>query len=215
MHRLRRNVREKQLTAMQMQLLPRHAPQNKEAYRARSKLPQKEGELMLFYLGIVAEDDLIAGNIVPSYVLCRSHGSSSKRSGMRVIKQTPNSKLKSMNKVLVTSITDNDALIDFLCSYRTRDHMHGDKHYDHEKTKKYYPKGGLFWFECNEYGEKTGAAIFIKKVPDVARNGKTDYGFTEYKEKTRHVPTVSQILSKEPNEELYAQANIKPKTYVP
>lgn len=43
--------------------------------------------------------------------------------------------------------------------------MHGDKRYSHEETKKYYPKGALCWFECNQYGEPLGTAIFIETVP--------------------------------------------------
>lgn len=168
---------------------------------------------MLFFLGIVAEEDMNSGNIVPSYILCQSHGTSDKRSGLRVVKQTKNNNMRSMNKVLVNSITDHQELIDFLCSYRTRDHMHGDKKYKHADTKKYYPKGGLFWFECDQYGQKAGAAIFIKRVPDLRNHKKVDDNFTRYKEHKERVPSAAEILSREPNEELYTYANIKPKTY--
>jgi hypothetical protein len=79
-----------------------------------------------------------------------------------------------MSKVLVTSLLGNDDMIDFLCSYRTRDHMHNDKHYSHEKTKKYYPHGGMFWFECDKQGNPLGTATFIMQVP-VAKK-ETDSG---------------------------------------
>lgn len=46
-----------------------------------------------------------------------------------------------MNKVLVTELYGHDDMIDYLCAYRTRDHMHNDDHYSHAATKKYYPKG--------------------------------------------------------------------------
>jgi hypothetical protein len=83
--------------------------------------------------------------------------------------------MRNMSKVLVTSLIGNEDMIDFLCSYRTRDHMHNSKHFSHEKTKKYYPHGGLFWFVCDKNGNPAGPALFIMKVPVTTRS--TDTGF--------------------------------------
>lgn len=103
-----------------------------------------------------------------------------------------------MPKVLVTSLVDNDAMIDFLCAYRTRDHMHGDKRYKHEDTKKYYPHGALFWFECNQYGEPTGTAIFIEKIPRRMKSGKTDSGFARLQEARARIRPIKTALAREP-----------------
>lgn len=150
---------------------------------------------MYFYLGIVAEEDLRKGYIIPSYILCQSHGTSERRSGWRVTKQNEDNPMRNMNKVLVTSLLGHDDMIDFLCAYRTRDHMHGDKHYKHHQTKKYYPKGGMFWFECNQYGEPCGSALFIMRVPVGKKN--TDSGFTRLKEAQQKEPSLIDLLSNE------------------
>jgi hypothetical protein len=60
--------------------------------------------------------------------------------------------------------------------------MHGDEKYSHEDTKKYYPEGALFWFECNKYGERSGPAYFVRNVPYKKYRQKTDKAFETLKE---------------------------------
>lgn len=169
---------------------------------------------MFYFLGIVVDQDILHGDMSPSYIVCQSHGLSEKRSGWRVIRQDKTNKaLRNMNKVLVKSLIGNDLLINYMCNYRTRDHMHGDKKYSHEQTKKYYPKGALFWFECNQYGEPNGTAIFIKRVP-VNSNipfYESDLGFQQLKEAEKIKPKLNVILSKEPTYEINDYSNIKPR----
>ena len=165
---------------------------------------------MYHFLGIVTEEDLLSGSISPSYVLCQSHGESQARSGWRVIKQTGKNNFSGMNKVLVKTLSGNEDMINFLLSYRTRDHMHGDKYYTHEETKKYYPKGALFWFACNQYGEPAGYAILITRVPAPVKE-KSDSGFQRLKESMARVPPVKTILSREPACEMNPYSNVKPK----
>lgn len=165
---------------------------------------------MYHYLGIVTEEDLEDGYIVPSYILCQAHGESTARSGWRVIKQTENNSLKNMNKVLVKTIIGHEDMIEFLCSYRTRDHPHGNRHYTYEETKKYYPKGALFWFECNKYGEPGEYAIFITRVPRNIK-GKTDAGFQMLKERMKITKPLKEILSQEPAYEANPFSQVKPK----
>lgn len=126
-----------------------------------------------FFLGIVAQEDLLKGIFEPSYILCQSHGSSEKRSGWRVNKVDGGF---INNILLVSSIEDRADMIDFLSSYRTRDHHHKDEKYSIEETRKYYPKGALFWFLCNEYGERAGPALFIHRVPILSANIEIDSG---------------------------------------
>lgn len=152
---------------------------------------------MYYFLGIVAQDDIVKGNFSPSYILYKSKGTSVNRSSWRVMRQNLDNKI-GMSKVLTTSLTGNDIMIDFLCSYRTRDHMHGDKNYSHEETKKYYPKGALCWFECDVYGNPTGKAIYIKKVPVDKLISKSDQGFTMLKENLAYIPPIKTVLAREP-----------------
>ena len=168
---------------------------------------------MYHFLGIVEEEDLKNGNIVPSYILCQSHGDSAARSGWRVIKQTEDSPFKNMNKVLVKTLSGNEDMIDFLCGYRTRDHMHGDKRYKHEETKKYYPKGALFWFACNRYGEPGDYAILITKIPIQGKFSDGDAGFRRLLSKQNEKPLMSSVLSSEPNCEMNVYSHIKPKLF--
>ena len=166
---------------------------------------------MFHFLGIIAEDDFQQGIMIPSYILCQSHGTSENRSGWRVIKQTPNNAMLGMNKVLVKTLTGNDDMIDFLSNYRTRDHMHGDSHYKHEQTKKYYPKGALCWFECNKYGEPGQLAIFITKVPVKQNQHKTDSGFQRMKQSKEKTPKIKTILSDNELMEMNEFSNVKPR----
>lgn len=150
---------------------------------------------MYFFLGLVAQEDLLNGNIQPSYILCKSHGGAESRSGYRVYRCDEG---RRGPIVLVTEPKGNDDLVDFLSSYRTRDHIHtmGRKH---EKSKKYYPKGALFWFECNRAGEQTGPAIFIQRVPVRIKHEKGDQGFERLKERASVKLTRAQLLSREPD----------------
>lgn len=150
---------------------------------------------MYHFLGIVLEEDILNGTIVPAYILCQSKGTSERRSGWRVARQDENNILANMQKVIVKTLIGNENMIDFLCSYRTRDHMHGDKHHKQEATKKYYPKGALFWFECKKNGEPLNNAIFIMKVPVKAE---TDAGFKRLMERNEYVPPVKTVLAREP-----------------
>lgn len=169
---------------------------------------------MYYFLAIVSQDDLLKGDIAPSYIVCQSHGTSENRSSWRVIRQDKSNKLlRNMNKVLVTSLLGNDLLIDFMCNYRTRDHAHGDPRYSYEETRKYYPKGALFWFECNKYGEPLGTAIFIIKVPlnKNVRFAESDGGFNRLKAAISVKPKLNEVLANEPNYETDIYSKIKPK----
>ena len=119
----------------------------------------------MYFLGIVTDANMLEGIITPGYVLCKANGKSENRSGWRVTNLTLGPPKMMLPKLLVNSPTGHDEMIDFLSHFRTREHMHGDNNYTHEATKKYYPHGALFWFECNKYGDQTGHALFVKRVP--------------------------------------------------
>lgn len=164
----------------------------------------------MYFLAIVSQQDLMRGNIVPSYTLCQSHGASENRSPWRVYKA--NTSLATCPKVLVRSLHGNEAMIDFLSAYRTRDHMHGSKRYRHHNTMKYRPEGALFWFECNDYGEQTGPAVFIKRIPDPTIHG-SDGGLQRLKEALTKTYTVNELFSRTFLMMPMIHSGIKPKLY--
>jgi hypothetical protein len=164
----------------------------------------------MYFLAIVSQEDLLNGNIAPSYILCQSHGTSEDRAPWRVYRA--NSNFANSPKVLVPYPSGNQAMIDFLSHYRTRDHRHRAKYYNHVHTKKYYPKGALFWFECNEYGEVTGPAVFVKNVPDKTIT-KQDNGKERLEEALSYSPSVNELFSRNPwAMDLLASA-VKPKLW--
>ena len=164
----------------------------------------------MYFLAIVSQQDLLRGNIVPSYILCQSHGTSENRSPWRVYRA--DTKLASCPKAMVRSLNGNEAMIDFLSAYRTRDHMHGSKRYKHSSTTKYCPEGALFWFECNVYGEPTGSALFIKTIPDKTISA-YDEGFTRLKAALAYRPSTRELLTTNPLLVDLVQSGVKPKLH--
>lgn len=166
---------------------------------------------MYCFLGIIAQQDQQSGQLAPSYILCQSRGTSENRSGWRVVRQDEtNANLRNMPKILVTELIGHEHMIDFLAAYRTRDHMHGDKKYKHENTKKYYPHGALCWFECNEFGEPQGTVIFIEKIPR-KNKGKTDSGFARLQKSQSAIMPLKTKLAREPTCETNPFSCIKPR----
>jgi len=145
----------------------------------------------MYFLAIVLRKNIEDGEIYPAHILCQSNGRSEHRTGWRVCNVTTG-KPCGLPKVMVYSPYGNDEIIRFLSNFRTRDHMHNGG-YEHEATKKYYPEGALFWFECNRYGEMTGPALFVKFVPD-PYGEKCDAGLTVLtKARNREVPWVETL----------------------
>lgn len=128
----------------------------------------------MFFLAIVPDENIRRGILNPGFILCKSHGKSEKRTQWRVSNVVNGEKCK-YPKLLVRNPFEHPEMIDFMRFYRTREHMHKGK-YIHKATKKYYPRGGLFWFECDKYGEQTGYSIFVMKVPSWSSKRKVDEG---------------------------------------
>lgn len=164
----------------------------------------------MYFLAIVSQEDLLRGNIVPSFFLCQSHGGAESRGPWRVYRA--DTALASCPKVLVRSPVGNDAMIDFLSAYRTRDHIHNSKKYKHYQTKKYHPEGALFWFECNIYGEPIGSAIFIKCIPDKTIHGR-DGGLARLKQALSVRPSAAHLLSRLFWAEPHVFSGVKPKLH--
>ena len=150
--------------------------------------------LQFWYLGIVDKNDAKKGEWHPTWILCKSTEMSDARSGYRVIRVGGG--LDGMTRVLVTSQTGNELLIDFLSNYRTRDKMIGTA--SKRKTRKYYPEGFLCYFACDLTGQRTGPATLIKRVPDKSV-GNVNEGYKRMKEALAAVPTIPQLFNRDDN----------------
>ena len=100
-----------------------------------------------------------------------------------------------MPKALVRELEGHEDMIAFLSNFRTRDHMHGARRWKHERTKKYYPEGALFWFECDVYGRQNGPAYYIKHVPDPSAD--RDEAFRNLLQERERIPDVKELLLRE------------------
>ena len=106
-------------------------------------------------------------------------------------------------KAMVTSIYGHEDMIDYMSTYRTQDKMKG---------KHYIPRGGLFWFTCNQYGDLTGSCYFIKSVPDQELYA-TSYFGTYRKRKPKEVPTLPKVFTDDKTVEEHKQSSVKPRLY--
>lgn len=163
----------------------------------------------MYFLAIVAKEDLLNGNIVPSYILYKTNISTNSRTPWRIYRA--NVKV-GCSKLLAKWPTGNDTMVEFMSKYRTRDFGHSSPLHSHESTKKYYPEGALFWFECNQYGEATGPAVFVKRIPDRSLQGK-DLGKKIYIEAMMETPTLPKLFSRDPWSAPLETSNAKPKLF--
>ena len=119
---------------------------------------------MLAFLAIVADEDLRRGVVEPSYILCRTESASERTTGYVVVKA--NNESIQLPRLLFTNLSADNEFIHFLSHYRAREY--NNKERQGGFRKKYTPVGGLFWFPCDEHGERdmTQPPVFIKRVPD-------------------------------------------------
>ena len=164
---------------------------------------------MYYYLAIVTNKNMLRGNIVPSYILCKTNGNAPTRSPWRVVR--PESVVGAMPKVLVTTLVGHEEMIDFLSCYRTRDKMHSKHKRNGKAAKKYYPVGALFWFPCDIYGYQRGPALFIKRVPDPKYTRAADQGFNRLKEFWNTKPLMSEVLSRDRTMYDIESSHVKPR----
>ena len=183
--------------------LSKRKKQTEKAQYAR-KAEGDEGKTY-FSLAIVLDRDINNGRFWPSYVLCMANTTSEKRSGWRVVKQFGGSPTCKLAKVLVTSIHGHEDMIDYLSDYNTQNKFKGIH---------YYPKGALCWFECNKYGDPTGAVYFIRRVPDekYLEIPRRKRGYKRLLEKQNYKPTIKELLLKE-REDVTIIPTVKPRLH--
>lgn len=105
-------------------------------------------------------------------------------------------------KAMVTCLYGHEDMIDYMSTYRTQDKFKG---------KHYIPKGALFWFTCNEYGDFTGSCFFIKNVPDEKLMKESFFG-TGYRKlilKKKEPPSLLKKLNSDAR--LVEHKTVKPK----
>ena len=164
---------------------------------------------MYYFLAIVKDKDLLKGNIVPSYILCKVKDPSPGYAPWRVYRPD-NGYIVALQKVLVTSLLGHDEMIDFLSKYRTRDKAPNRRGRRSRASYKFYPKGALFWFPCDIYGVQNGPALFIKRVPDKTIKGdNNDQGKQRYEAYLKYRPLMSEVLTRDKT--MYPLAVVKPK----
>lgn len=135
-------------------------------------------------------------------MLCKSHTTSEARTGWRVVKQYDGRPAFNIPKAMVTSLYGHEDMIDYMSSYRAQDKFKG---------KHYVPKGALFWFTCNQYGDFTGSCFFIKNVPDeeLMKISYMGTGYRKIIKKKKKVLTMLERLNKD--DRLVEYNTVKPK----
>lgn len=111
----------------------------------------------MFFLGILTDQSMHAGITSPDFVLCRNGNHSTEWFVF------PTDKTHHAPKVLVTTMEGHDDLVDFLVSHRAVNPRYGKKR-DPIGTKRYVPKGAIFWYECDIYGTRTGPCYFARRM---------------------------------------------------
>lgn len=159
---------------------------------------------MLYFLAITLQADVVNGSFWPSYVLCKTYTTSESRSGYRIVKQLNGTPSSNIPRVLVTEMTGHEDLIKFMSSYQTQDKKNG---------KHYHPYGYLCWYEANNYGEPTGVAHVIKKVPEyVWIFDFANKGYQQMKRDKAKEKTIPEVLTAEPRMTLLDTV-VKPKLH--
>lgn len=113
---------------------------------------------MYFFLGIISKENMNKGIFIPSEILCKKKDE---------IQKVNISKIKNYPLILTDSYIGHEDLYDY---FREKNTL----------------KGGLFWFMCNKFGDRTGPVIYITNTPVCL-------------EKTIVNTEIKTTLSKEPN----------------
>lgn len=156
---------------------------------------------MWYFLGLVTEKNLVRGNIVPDYFLSSFATTNVNYAPYRVVRRGRGR--ETMPRVLTTALSgrENDMMIDFMSNYRTK--------INHHSYKKFYPKGALFWFECDMRGNYNGSAVFIKHVP-VSKGRLNDDKWKRMSKELLRTYTFSEILTRQNNTLGLAESAVKP-----
>jgi len=165
---------------------------------------------MYYYLAIVKKKDILNGNFIPSYILCKRLKPMQNRADWIICQRE---RLEDAYPILlVGKLVGHEDMIDFMSKYRTRDKSSLKNGHKTKAIQKYSPEGGLFWFPCNIEGVQKGPALFIKRVPDKSIKG-DDQGFARLKEyRSRKIP-LNQLFVHDDSMFDLIYSHIQPKLY--
>ena len=143
---------------------------------------------MYYFLGLVTSKNLVRGNIIPDYFLSSFATTNANYAPFRIVRRGRGR--ETMPRVLVTALSgrENDMMIDFMSNYRTR--------INHHSYKKFYPKGALFWFECDKKGNRNGTAVYIKHVP-VSKGRLNDDKWKRMSEELLRTFTITELFTRQ------------------
>lgn len=161
---------------------------------------------MYYFLGLVTDRDMKIGNIRPSYVLSSFETTSIKRAPWRVVKI--GQMYETMPRVLVTSLIGNQLVIDFMSYWRALVPRKRGSPFK-SKHRRIYIHGALFFFECDRRGNRTGKAVFIKRVPDREGRDQED-NLKRYIAASLYTPSLKELFSREPRKDDFILTGIRP-----
>lgn len=165
---------------------------------------------MYYYLAIVKKKDMLNGDFIPSYILCKRLTDPSNRAEWIICQRE---RLREAYPIaLVTRLTGHEEMVDFMSHYRTRDKNKLKNGHKTRLIQKYYPEGGLFWFPCDIEGAQKGPALFIKRVPDHSIKG-SDTALKRLQEfRNRKIP-LNQLFVQDDSKFDLIYSHIKPKLH--
>ena len=163
---------------------------------------------MFAFLGIIARDDFEKGITFPSYYLCKTTPRTGYTAGYRVV--AADCKFRNSTKVLVTTLTGHEDLIEYMSCFRTAYYPRNKKKLA-ENRKRIFVRGALCWFPCNRFGERIGdqPPIFITMVP--LKERKAEKGKTRMEEIRKRKRKLNSVLAEEKNALIPDTFNVKRK----
>ncbi len=124
-------------------------------------------------------------------MLCKTNPVSGYTIGYRIVAM--DSKFKNMTKVLVTSFTGHEDLIEYMSNFRSI------RYYRKRDRDRFMVRGAMFWFPCNQYGERTNETpVFITMVPLGNRRPEEGKRRLEQEREKQSVKPWNKLLSDEP-----------------
>lgn len=140
----------------------------------------------MYFLGFVTRENMNKGIIEPSYIVCKNKYFSQDKKYLDVYTRKTDEIDAKDTIILFGSLYGNKTIIDYM-SYH--------QFYDGDNKSRTFLEGGLYFFECDKHGRRTGSSLFIRKVPIEAdyTKGLDILRRNRYREKP-----LSEILSDNP-----------------
>lgn len=163
---------------------------------------------MFAFLGVVALSDFNKGIMDPSYYLCKTTPRTGYTIGYRIV--AADCRFKNSTKVLVTTLTGHEDLIEYMSCFRAVFYPKNRKKLE-KNRERFYVRGALCWFPCNKYGERVDdqPPILITMVP--VKDRYVEQGKRRVEEIRKKKRKWNSILADEKNALIPDTFNIKKK----